>query len=164
MRTAIKASIRAKSSDGSTTPATSGCWPMTGRSTTCGGAYCSGIRRRHPSRLSGARQPERRHDLALRGLPAVGTAAATTAPSPRGRQIYQNVCAISQDFNGLARITGDVEGLNSLAASTQVNPRRAPHKIMNGQTYADMPALSVFGPETVRDALSYAQSLPREQQ
>ncbi len=35
---------------------------------------------------------------------------------------------------------------------------------MNGQTYADMPALSVFGPETVRDALSYAQSLPREQQ
>ncbi len=82
----------------------------------------------------------------------------------RGRRIYQNVCAICHDFDGLAWITGEEEGLNSLAASTLANPWRALHKIMNGQTYADMPALRVFGLETVRDVLSYAQTLPREQQ
>ncbi len=82
----------------------------------------------------------------------------------RGRRIYQNVCAICHDFDGLAWITGEEEGLNSLAASTLANPWRALHKIMNGQTYADMPALRVFGLETVRDVLSYAQTLPRKQQ
>jgi thiosulfate dehydrogenase len=80
----------------------------------------------------------------------------------RGRHVYQNVCAICHDFDGLAWIAGEEEGLNSLAATSQANPWRAMHKIMNGQTYADMPALRVFGPEVVRDVLSYTQTLPHE--
>lgn len=81
----------------------------------------------------------------------------------RGRQIYQNVCAICHDFDGLAWITGeDEDSLNTLAASTAHNPWRAMHKVMNGQTYADMPALRVFGAEVVRDVLAYAQTLPKQ--
>jgi len=33
---------------------------------------------------------------------------------------------------------------------------------MNGQTYADMPAMRAFGLQTVLDVLAYAQSLPTE--
>ena len=80
----------------------------------------------------------------------------------RGKVIYQNVCAICHDFDGLAWITGEDESLQSLSASASANPWRALHKVLNGQTYADMPAMRVFGMEAVRDVLSYAQTLPRE--
>ena len=80
----------------------------------------------------------------------------------RGKRIYQNVCAICHDFDGLAWITGEDESLQSLSASASANPWRALHKVMNGQTYADMPAMRVFGMEVVRDVLAYSQTLPRE--
>jgi len=80
----------------------------------------------------------------------------------RGKRIYQNVCAICHDFDGLAWITGEDESLQSLSASASANPWRALHKVMNGQTYADMPAMRVFGMEVVRDVLAYSQTLPQE--
>ena len=33
---------------------------------------------------------------------------------------------------------------------------------MNGQTYADMPAMRAFDLQTALDVLSYAQTLPRD--
>lgn len=79
-----------------------------------------------------------------------------------GKQIFQNVCAICHDFDGQAWITGDEDQLTTLGAIATANPWRGLHKIMNGQTYADMPALRAFGPEVVRDVLSYIQTLPPE--
>ena len=80
----------------------------------------------------------------------------------RGRAIFQNVCAICHDFDGMAWITGDEDELATLGAIASRDPWRGLHKVMNGQTYADMPAMRVFGLETVLDVLAYAQSLPSE--
>lgn len=77
-----------------------------------------------------------------------------------GKQIYQNVCAICHDFDGKAWITGDEDQLTTLGAIATANPWRGLHKIMNGQTYADMPAMRAFGVDVVRDVLSYIQTLP----
>ena len=80
----------------------------------------------------------------------------------RGRAIFQNVCAICHDFDGGAWIEGD-DGLGStLSTIANGDPARALHKVMNGQTYADMPAMRVFGMEAIRDVLSYVQTLPVE--
>jgi thiosulfate dehydrogenase len=80
----------------------------------------------------------------------------------RGRAIFQNVCAICHDYDGMAWITGDEDGLTTLGAIARQNPWRGLHKVMNGQTYADMPAMRAFGVQTVLDVLAYAQSLPVE--
>jgi len=79
-----------------------------------------------------------------------------------GKQIFQNVCAICHDFDGQAWITGDEDELTTLGAIATANPWRGLHKIMNGQTYADMPAMRAFGVDVVRDVLSYIQTLPPE--
>ena len=91
--------------------------------------------------------------------PATGAVRGDTA---RGRAIYQNVCAICHDYNGMAWITGDEDGLITLGAIASRDPWRGLHKVMNGQTYADMPAMRAFGLQTVLDVLAYAQSLPVE--
>jgi thiosulfate dehydrogenase len=91
--------------------------------------------------------------------PATGVVRGNAA---RGREIYQNVCAICHDYDGMAWITGDEDGLITLGAIASKDPWRGLHKMMNGQTYADMPAMRVFGLQTVLDVLAYAQSLPVE--
>ncbi len=80
----------------------------------------------------------------------------------RGREIFQNVCAICHDYDGRAWITGDDEGLTNLGAIAARAPWRGLHKVMNGQTYADMPAMRPFGLQAVLDVLAYAQTLPSE--
>ena len=80
----------------------------------------------------------------------------------RGQRIYQNVCAICHDFDGQAWITGEEDGLSNLGQITVNAPWRALHKVMNGQTYADMPAMRVFGLAAVIDILSYVQTLEED--
>jgi thiosulfate dehydrogenase len=80
----------------------------------------------------------------------------------RGRAIFQNVCAICHDYDGMAWITGDDDELSNLGAIAGKDPWRGLHKVMNGQTYADMPAMRAFGLESVLDVLAYAQTLPRQ--
>lgn len=80
----------------------------------------------------------------------------------RGRAVFQNVCAVCHDFDGGAWIEGEVEIGNTLGAIATNDPWRALHKVMNGQSYADMPAMRVLGLETVLDLLSYVQTLPHE--
>lgn len=87
---------------------------------------------------------------------------AVRGDAVRGHAIFQNVCAICHDFDGRAWITGDEDELTSLGAIASRDPWRGLHKVMNGQTYADMPAMRAFGLETVLDVLAYAQSLPSE--
>lgn len=91
--------------------------------------------------------------------PATG---AVRGDAARGRAIFQNVCAICHDYDGKAWITGDEDQLTNLGAIASRDPWRGLHKVMNGQTYADMPAMRAFGLETVLDVLAYAQSLPSE--
>ena len=84
----------------------------------------------------------------------------------RGKKVFQNVCAICHDYDGMAWITGDDgdEGLQTLGAIANSDPWRGLHKVMNGQTYADMPAMRAFEQQTVLDILAYAQSLPQQRQ
>ena len=81
----------------------------------------------------------------------------------RGKKVFQNVCAICHDYDGQAWITGDEEGeeLQTLGAIANANPWRGLHKVMNGQTYADMPAMRAFDRQVVLDILAYAQTLPQ---
>ena len=82
----------------------------------------------------------------------------------RGKSVFQNVCAICHDYDGQAWISGDEEGeeLQTLGAIANANPWRGLHKVMNGQTYADMPAMRAFDLEVVLDVLAYVQTLPRQ--
>lgn len=80
----------------------------------------------------------------------------------RGRKVFQNVCAICHDYDGRAWITGDADGNDTLGGITTANPWRGLHKVMNGQTYADMPAMRAFDLEVVLDVLAYVQTLPRQ--
>ena len=79
----------------------------------------------------------------------------------RGREIFQNVCAICHDFDGGAWISGDTDSGASLGEIARGNPARALHIVMNGQTYADMPAMRAFGLATVVDILTHVQTLER---
>ena len=78
------------------------------------------------------------------------------------RKLFQTICAICHDFDGRAWITGEDDGLNNLGAIASADPWRALHKMANGQTYADMPALRGLGEQTLRDLLAYLQTLPKE--
>ena len=80
----------------------------------------------------------------------------------RGQRIFQNLCAICHDFDGQAWITGEEDGLSNIGQIAVNAPWRALHKIMNGQTYADMPALRALDLDTVLDVLAYSQTLPQE--
>ena len=91
--------------------------------------------------------------------PATG---AVRGDAVRGREIFQNICAICHDYDGMAWITSDEDELTTLGAIASRDPWRGLHKVMNGQTYADMPAMRAFGLQTVLDVLAYAQSLPVE--
>ena len=82
----------------------------------------------------------------------------------RGKKVFQNVCAICHDYDGMAWITGDDDDLQTLGAIANANPWRGLHKVLNGQTYADMPAMRAFDLQTVLDILAYAQTLPQRQQ
>lgn len=84
----------------------------------------------------------------------------------RGKKVFQNVCAICHDYDGMAWITGDEqdEELQTLGAIANANPWRGLHKVMNGQTYADMPAMRAFDRQVVLDILAYAQTLPQRKQ
>ena len=90
-----------------------------------------------------------------------GTGAFRGDPA-KGKQVFQNICAICHDFDGRAWITGEDDGLNNLGAIATADPWRALHKVLNGQTYADMPALRALDRQTVLDVLSYVQTLPSE--
>ena len=81
----------------------------------------------------------------------------------RGKTVFQNVCAICHDYDGQTWITGDEGGeeMQTLGAIANANPWRGLHKVMNGQTYADMPAMRAFDRQVVLDILAYAQTLPR---
>jgi mono/diheme cytochrome c family protein len=79
-----------------------------------------------------------------------------------GRRIFQNLCAICHGFDGRAWITGEGDGLATLGAIATANPWRAFHRVMNGQTAADMPALRPFGLGVVADVIAYLQTLPTE--
>ncbi len=80
----------------------------------------------------------------------------------RGRALFQNICAVCHDFDGRAWIEGEGDLGNSLGAIASQDPWRALHKVMNGQTYADMPALRALGAGTAADVLTYVQTLPRD--
>lgn len=80
----------------------------------------------------------------------------------RGRALFQNICAVCHDFDGRAWIEGEGDLGNTLGAIASGDPWRALHKVMNGQTYADMPALRALGAGTVADVLSYVQTLPKD--
>ena len=80
----------------------------------------------------------------------------------RGRSIFQNVCAICHDFDGGAWIGGEEGVGDSLGEIARGLPARALHKVMNGQTYADMPAMRAFGLATAVDILTYVQTLQHE--
>jgi thiosulfate dehydrogenase len=80
----------------------------------------------------------------------------------RGRAIFQNLCAVCHAFDGRAWIEGEAGIGNSLGAIANNDPWRALHKVMNGQTYADMPAIRALGLQTALDVLSYVQTLPTE--
>jgi mono/diheme cytochrome c family protein len=84
----------------------------------------------------------------------------------RGKKVFQNVCAICHDYDGMAWITGEEEdeNLQTLGAIANANPWRGLHKVMNGQTYADMPAMRAFDQQVVLDILAYAQTLPQRKQ
>ena len=58
--------------------------------------------------------------------------------------------AIVPTVKGRAWITGEDDGLNNLGAIASSDPWRALHKMANGQTYADMPALRGLGERRVR--------------
>jgi len=79
-----------------------------------------------------------------------------------GVRVFQNVCAVCHDFDGRAWITGEDQGLATLGAVARQNPWRAFHRVMNGQTAADMPAMRAFGTATVLNILSHVQTLPEE--
>ena len=79
-----------------------------------------------------------------------------------GRQVFQNLCAICHGYTGEAWITGEDDDLRTLAGVAADNPWRALHKVLNGQTYADMPAMRAFDLQTTIDVLSYSQTLPRD--
>ena len=80
----------------------------------------------------------------------------------QGRAIFQNLCAICHDYDGRAWIEGEAGIGDTLGAIASNDPWRAMHKVMNGQTYADMPAVRALGLQTVLDILSYVQTLPKE--
>ena len=80
----------------------------------------------------------------------------------QGRAIFQNLCAICHDYDGRAWIEGEAGIGDTLGAIASNDPWRAMHKVMNGQTYADMPAIRALGLQTVLDVLSYVQTLPTE--
>ncbi len=97
--------------------------------------------------------------------PSAATDPATgrfRGDAEHGRAIFQNVCAICHDYDGGAWIGGDEGTGDSLGAIARGNPARALHKVMNGQTYADMPAMRAFGLPTVLDILAYVQTLEHE--
>ncbi len=79
-----------------------------------------------------------------------------------GKGVFQTVCAICHDYDGGAWITGEDNFIHTIGASLTHNPWRGAHKVLNGQTYADMPALRVLDPQTVLNILTYGQSLPPE--
>ena len=79
-----------------------------------------------------------------------------------GQAIFQSVCAICHGYDGGAWIGGEDGTGDSLGAISRSNPARVLHKVMNGQTYADMPAMRVFGLATVIDILTYVQTLEEE--
>ena len=79
-----------------------------------------------------------------------------------GRRLFQTICAICHDFDGRAYITGEGDGLNTLGAIANSDPWRALHKLSNGQTYADMPALRALGRQSLMDLMAYLQTLPEE--
>ncbi len=91
------------------------------------------------------------------------------APTPkmsgdpiRGRQIFQNVCAICHNFVGDAEIMGEADDLRTLGAIASRNPAQALHKVRNGQPSADMLALRAFDMQAAIDVITYAQTLPLE--
>lgn len=95
--------------------------------------------------------------------PLVDPATGRIAGDPeRGRAVFQNLCAICHDFDGRAWIEGEAGIGDTLGAIARNDPWRALHKVMNGQTYADMPAMRALGLQTVLDVLSYVQTLPDE--
>jgi thiosulfate dehydrogenase len=103
----------------------------------------------------------------VRGQPDLGplveeSSGIVGGDAARGERIFQNLCAICHDFNGRAWISGEADGLATLGAVATANPWRAVHRVMNGQTAADMPALRPFGLETVADIVAYLQSLPTD--
>lgn len=77
----------------------------------------------------------------------------------RGRDVYQNVCAICHDYDGRAWISGEDESQQSLSAVASQAPFQALHKIFNGEPSADMVALRAIGLDAAIDVLTYAQSL-----
>ena len=80
----------------------------------------------------------------------------------RGRQIFQNVCAICHNFVGDEEIVGEADDLRTLGAITSRNPAQALHKVRNGQPSADMLALRAFDMQATIDVITYAQTLPLE--
>lgn len=93
----------------------------------------------------------------------VDPATSAVAGDPvRGRQIYQNVCAICHNFLGDAEITGEAPDLRTLGAVAARNPAQALHKVRNGQPSADMLALRAFDMQAALDVIAYAQSLPQK--
>lgn len=92
----------------------------------------------------------------------VDPATSAVAGDPvRGRQIYQNVCAICHNFLGDAEITGEAPDLRTLGAVAARNPAQALHKVRNGQPSADMLALRAFDMQAALDVIAYAQTLPQ---
>lgn len=102
-----------------------------------------------------------------RGLPQPGAVIDRNSgrfqgDAERGRAIFQNVCAICHDYDGGAWISGEEGVGDSLGAIARNKPARALHKLINGQTYADMPAMRPFGIATAVDILTYVQTLEHE--
>jgi thiosulfate dehydrogenase len=87
---------------------------------------------------------------------------AMRGDAERGRAVFQNVCAVCHDFDGMADTSDEGDGIRSLSAVAVKNPWRALHKAQNGQPGSDMPAMRVLGIQTVLDVLAYAQTLGQD--
>ena len=98
------------------------------------------------------------HDIAFLVDPVTNAAIGDPV---RGRQIFQNVCAICHNFLGDAEIMGETGNITTLGAVAFRGPARALHKVRNGQPSADMLALRAFDMQAALDVIAYAQSLPQ---
>ncbi len=102
------------------------------------------------------------HDLTLFVDDVSASTPQMSGDPIRGRQIFQNVCAICHNFVGDAEIVGEADNLRTLGAIASRNPAQALHKVRNGQPSADMLALRAFDMQAAIDVITYAQTLPSE--
>lgn len=80
----------------------------------------------------------------------------------RGRSVFQSVCAACHGFDGRFLDWGDPEEPAYIGTEAVAAPDEVFNKIQNAHPGVDMANLRSFGPEIVRDVLTYVATLPTE--